>query len=113
MRIHIHALGVMLVVMPGALIGCASTVPKPAIVDDPLRQSFAQPAAQVASKNSHSSAAAHAMMPNTDNGLEVRKWTVLDQPDRFLPAIVKHMYGSAIDPETQMRIERNGLRLAR
>ena len=38
---------------------------------------------------------------------------MLDQPDRFLPAIVKHMYGSAIDPETQMRIERNGLRLAR
>jgi hypothetical protein len=91
--------------------GCASESPKqPAVHDDALRQSLSSSGAPGIADGSGRSG---SRLPGTDNGLEVRKVTVPDQRDRFLPTIARSMHGSAVDPETQARLERNGLRLVK
>src|SRR5262249_53351473 len=50
---------------------------------------------------------------NTDNGLELRRWTVLNDADRMRRALNKSASGEAIDAATQARLQRNGFRVVR
>lgn len=91
--------------------GCASKSRATAPVSgDALQQSLSN---STVSKAAGGTTRDSSRLPGTDNGLEIRKITVPDQPDRFLPTIAKNMHGSAVDPDTQIRLERNGLRMAR
>src|SRR5215813_15141271 len=52
-------------------------------------------------------------LANTDNGLELHRWTVMDQPGRIITALSKHADGQAADDQTLARLQRNGFRLVR
>jgi hypothetical protein len=77
-----------------------------------------QPSAQAGwptqgSSNQTAAAAARSLLANTDNGLELRRWTVLDSPQRIRATLSKYIAGEAIDPQAHARIERNGFRFLR
>lgn len=95
------------------LSGCAPKASKPVVNEDPLQKSLTSVSSSSAVTKTSTSTVPRSRLPGTDNGLEIRKWTVADQPDRFLTTIAKNMHGSAVDPDTQARLERNGLRLVR
>jgi hypothetical protein len=52
-------------------------------------------------------------LTNTENGLALRRWTVIDQPGRIITALAKHADGQAADEPTLARLQRNGFRLVR
>lgn len=58
-------------------------------------------------------AAARNRLTNTENGLELRRWTVMEDSQRLAQALAKHVDGQAIDEPTQLRMKRNGFRFLR
>ncbi len=52
-------------------------------------------------------------LTGTNNGLEVRRWTVLDGSSRALGIVAEFAEGSPADEHASERLKRNGLRLAR
>ena len=52
-------------------------------------------------------------LTNTENGLEVLRWTVLNQSTRVRDAVLKYADGTATDEATLARLQRNGFRLVR
>ncbi|MCI0364292.1 MAG: hypothetical protein L0Y44_09780 [Phycisphaerales bacterium] len=52
-------------------------------------------------------------LPNTDNGLEIRRWTVQTRPSLIAPTIARYSDPSAIEPAMASRLSRNGFSLAR
>jgi hypothetical protein len=57
--------------------------------------------------------AARRRLTNTNNGLELRRWTIVDAPGRAMHAIVKHARGPALDEQAHRHLKRNGFRLIR
>src|SRR5688572_26274372 len=52
-------------------------------------------------------------LTNTDNGLELRRWSVLDQPQVLRQVLARHRDGEALDAEALNRLRRNGFRFIR
>jgi hypothetical protein len=52
-------------------------------------------------------------LTGSNNGLELRRWTVIDAPDRVMNVLSNHADGSAADQETIDRLKRNGFRFIR
>jgi hypothetical protein len=77
-----------------ALNGCASIAPK-------------------SPPTTEASTARLNRLTNANNGLEVLRWTVLDQAGRVRDNVLKYADGSAMDEPTQARLQRNGFRLVR
>ncbi len=48
-----------------------------------------------------------------NNGLELRRWTVVDAPDRVMNVLATHADGAAADQDMVDRLKRNGLRFVR
>src|SRR5688572_2282198 len=58
-------------------------------------------------------AARKSRLPNADNGLEVLRWTLIDQPGRIQNTLLKYVNGQAVDASTAERLQRNGFRMLR
>jgi len=52
-------------------------------------------------------------LTGTNNGLEVRRWTVLDAPDRVMNVLSEHADGAACGQTNIDRLRRNGFRFIR
>lgn len=52
-------------------------------------------------------------LTGSNNGLEVRHWTVLDSSERVMNVLSQHADGAAADPASIGRLKRNGLRFVR
>ncbi len=50
---------------------------------------------------------------NTDNGLELRRWDVADDPRRIGAALMQFAGGPVLDPQRVWALRRNGLRFVR
>lgn len=52
-------------------------------------------------------------LTGANNGLELRRWTVVDAPDRVVNVLSTHADGAAADQVAVDRLKRNGLRFVR
>lgn len=52
-------------------------------------------------------------LAHSDNGLEIRKWMVVDDADRIAAAMSAHAEVWSLDSRTQESLKRNGLRMIR
>lgn len=85
----------LIYVLACVVVGCASA-PTPSATNDGV--------ALAARKN---------RLANTDNGLEVLRWTVLDHPNRLQTTLLKYANGEAVPAPTAERLQRNGFRMLR
>jgi hypothetical protein len=108
MHIHIKAAAVWIAAaacLPG---GCASDKSKTApdgdvaAIDSPDARPR-MPSADVLRER----------LTGTNNGLELRRWTVIDAPDRVMNVLTAHADGAAADQDVVDRLKRNGLRFVR
>jgi hypothetical protein len=88
-------------------VGCASNQPNnSASSDAPSVSSQARP-------NLPSAEVLRERLTGANNGLELRRWTVVDAPDRVMNVLSNHADGAAADQETIDRLKRNGFRFIR
>lgn len=98
-RLHI-SWAILALLTVGAVSGCAS-------------KETASTARAANSTSMTSADAVRARLTNTDHGLEVRNWIVLDQRGTFVDTLANYVDGQPADEATRLRLKRNGLRLLR
>jgi hypothetical protein len=84
--------------------GCRSDAP--AVPED-------QPARTLAQSMADEPSDAVRRLTGNDNGLELHKWLVEDQPDLIASAMARYGRGDVLGPEADRRFRRNGLRFVR
>jgi hypothetical protein len=85
-----------------ALAGCASDRPGPAAAGDDGSGAAAAEAEAILHR-----------LVNTDNGLEVRRWVVGDDPEVIAAAFARYRVGEPLDADRVAALRRDGLRFVR